>query len=403
MPLDPSRRDALLFPFLARSLCVQAQAAETVQSGVVLPESLRRGFNLPDQAPLRAEHVPNQNTLRTLRELGMTHVRLPVVAEYVLPQFSGPATVASALDDVDRSLQRLLSLGYAVSVDLHADSEFSALQQRDPGSAHRALLAGWPQIAKRISRWPVDRVFVELLNEPATDDDIWRPFVEKLAQTVRAVLPTSYIIVGPAPFQRIEALVNWRPLADSRIVYACHFYDPMLFTHQGSSWDTSTPWGRASGVPFPSAASDPTLLQLARKAELASDAALAGELRSLARQAWNHSTIAAQFAALGSWSARYGAPVVVNEFGVLKWKAKRADRLNWLASARVAIEEQGFGWAHWDYGAGFGLLDDAGAIDQGIVQSLLTARAAAGPSARSAAPRDMAAKPMMKGRDSGTK
>lgn len=398
--IDPiTRRNALFLSMLVGGFGA-ARAAQAARGP--LPETMRAGFNLPDQAPMRADHVARQETLRALRQIGMTHVRLPVAAEYVLSPFSGPATISQTLDDLDRAVERLLGLGYAVSVDLHPENDFSALQRRDPANAHRLLLAGWPAIAQRLNRWPSERVFVELLNEPATTDDIWRPFVERLAQAVRAVLPANYLVVGPAPFQRIDALTNWTPLADKKIVYACHYYDPMMFTHQGASWDTA-PWGRASDVPFPTEANDARLLSIAQRAQDAGDAPLAGELRTMARAAWNAQTIAAQFAELGRWAARHDALVVINEFGVLKWRARRADRLAWLVATRQAAEAQGFGWAHWDYSTSFGLLDDAGAIDQGLLLALLAKPSALGASARSVAPSVRATSPMTTGSESGTK
>lgn len=390
-----SRREALLLP-LAAGLSA-ATAAETGKRAGALPLDMAKGFNLPDQAPARPGRIGREETLRQLRGLGMTHVRLPVVAEYVLAPLSGPATISSALDHLDRAIERLLGIGYSVSVDLHPGPDFNALHRRDPQSAHRALLEGWPLLAKRIGKWPQERIFAELLNEPATTDDLWRPFVEQLATAVRAILPKTYILAGPAPAHRIEALAGWRPFADDRIVYVCHFYDPMMFTHQGAIWDKSAPWGRGWGIPFPSIAGDPTLLALSRSAEKEGDSGLAGELRDMASHAWDAGAISAQFAELGRWSAQHAAPVIVNEFGVLKWKAKRADRLAWLAATRAAVEAQGFGWAHWDYDTSFGLLDDSGAIDQGVVLALL------GEKARSVAPSVKATSPMMTGSDSGTK
>lgn len=365
-----TRRDALLLALCSASVSRACAAPAGARPGAV-PQALRRGFNLPDQAPLRAQHQAKQETLRALRQMGMTHVRLPVAAEYVLSHFSGPATVDAATGDLDRALDRLLKLGYCVSVDMHPGSDFGDLQRRDPAVAHKALLEGWLALATRLSRWPHDRVFAELLNEPATTDDIWRPFVESLAQAVRAVLPDNWLIVGAAPFQRMEALANWRPLPDRNIVYACHFYDPLMFTHQGAAWEQGSPWARAAGVPFPSAANDPRLLGLAESYERAGDAPAGRELRQMAQQAWGRREIEAQFAKLARWSSEHAAPIVVNEFGVLKWKAKRADRLAWIAAVRAAAEDNNFGWAHWDYATSFGLLDDAGAIDAGLVRALL--------------------------------
>ncbi|MGD9542774.1 MAG: glycoside hydrolase family 5 protein [Methylocystis sp.] len=348
-------------------------AAATAATTTAEPASLPKGFNLPDQVPLRAEHVADPGTLRALRGLGMTHVRLPIAAEFLLPEFSTPTTISSAKDDLTRAVDQLLGMGYDVSVDLHPDSDFQDLQRRDPARAHRALLAGWPPLADHLARWPAERIYVELLNEPATTDDVWRPFVEVLAQAVRARAPRNAIIVGPAPAQRLDALTGWAPLADSNVIYACHYYDPMVFTHQGASWEAGSPWAKIAGAPFPSAKDDPTLLRLAAKAERDGDADAARELRQTAQRAWTADAIRAQFADAQRWSATHGVRIFVNEFGALKDKARRGDRLAWLAAVRAAAEAQGFGWAHWDYSTSFGLLDGSGAIDQGVIGALLPA------------------------------
>jgi endoglucanase len=391
MPVPISRRDTLA-ALLALGSCAKARPVVAAPSS--LPEAMRRGFNLPDQAPLRLEYKPRQRTLKSLRALGMTLVRLPVIADYVLAPMSGPQTMSSALDDMEAAIENLLGLGYAVSGDLQPGADFLALQCRDAATAHRYLLQGWPKLAQRLRRWPEQRVFAELLNEPATTDDVWRPFVERLTQAVRAILPRSYIIVCSVPYQRMDALRSWRPLADDRIVYACHYYDPMPFTLQGAIWDKSR-LARASGIPFPSAAQDPRLLDLLRKARQAGDAELEEELRNLSAQAWNARKVDAQFAELGQWSALHGVPVIINEFGVLKWKARRADRLIWLRNVRTAAEAQGFGWAHWDYMTSFGLLDDNGEIDEGLMRALFDSR--------SAAPSVNPTSPITTGSDSGTK
>lgn len=365
----PNRRETLAL-LASVSLPAHAPADPSNRAGAT-PLSLLKGFNLPDQVPLRLEHDANPRTLRALYRLGMTHVRLPVVAENVLGSFSAPATVTSAMDDLARILDRLVEIGYCVSVDLHPGPEFQNLLQRDPKGAQKALLSGWPVIADRLSRWPADRISAELLNEPNTTDELWRPFVETLAQAVRARLPKSRIIVGSAPFQRLEALTRWTPLADDNVIYACHYYDPMVFTHQGASWDADSPWTHVAGAPFPSAKDDPELLRLAADAAREGHASTAQALRQAAERSWTAETISRQFDGLMNWSQTHSAPVIINEFGALKWKARRNDRLAWIAAVRAAATSHGFGWAHWDYSTSFGLLDDAGAIDEGVIRALL--------------------------------
>lgn len=351
-----------------------AGAFATPAAGVAsaaLPEPMRRGFNLPDQAPLRAGRVPQKETLQALRKLGMSHVRLPVSGEYVLPAFSGPATISATLDDLSRVVDMLLAMGYAVTVDMHPGSDMAARIARDPGDAQRTLADGWRLLAKHLLRWPSEFVYAELLNEPPMPDAVWRPMARALIEEVRGAAPETYVIVGPAPYQGLDALLAWEPFAAARIVYACHYYSPMVFTHQGAEWEKGAPWARAAGVPFPTVRNDPVLKKLAQRARGDGDEPLAHELEQMARQDCNADSIHAEFARLAAWSARGNVPVIINEFGALKQKMKAEHRLAWLLAIRRAAASHGFGWAHWDYASDFGLLDRSGAFDQGVIRALL--------------------------------
>ncbi|HUZ66474.1 MAG TPA: endoglucanase, partial [Beijerinckiaceae bacterium] len=82
------------------------------------------------------------------------------------------------------------------------------------------------------------------------------------------------------------------------------------------------------------------------------------------------------FAPLAAWSRVHSVPVVLNEFGVLRFKTTPRDRAAWIEAVRRQAERHGFGWAHWEYGNGFGLLDENGRLDRQIVDALLPPRAA---------------------------
>jgi endoglucanase len=335
---------------------------------------LARGFNLPDQAPLVPDKRPDRATLSWLRRRGMTHVRLPFNGEAVMTRFSDPARSKAALDDLDRALDLLLDLDFVVSVDMHPGGAFQKLHHDEPETAFRALTDAWTSIAARIMRRPSERVFVELLNEPNVDDAIWRDQAERLAATLRTLLPTTTFIAGPAPYQRVEALAAWRPLDDGNVVYAFHYYDPMLFTHQGLTWDDSDPLSRLAGVPYPARRGDSAIARIIDDLRRRGETGLAEEFDRAFARPWARATMESQFAPLAAWGRAHAVPIILNEFGVLRFKAPRAARLDWLRDVRSAAEANGFGWAHWDYREGFGLLDESGRPDLQVIDALLPPR-----------------------------
>jgi endoglucanase len=332
---------------------------------------LARGFNLPDQAPLHPGKRPDRATLVWLQRRGMTHVRLPFDGEAVMSRFGDPARATATFDDLDRALDLLLDADFAVSVDMHPGDAFQKLHRAEPKAAFEALTEAWKSIAARIAKRSPERVFAELLNEPNVEDAIWRDQAERLVATLRPLLPTTTFITGPAPYQRVEALAAWRPLNDGNIVYAFHYYDPMLFTHQGLTWDDSDPLSRLAGVPYPAQRDDKAIARIVADLRQRRETELADEFNRALAQPWTRATIEGQFARLAAWGRAHTAPIILNEFGVLRFKAPRAARLEWLRDVRATAEANGFGWAHWDYREGFGLLDESGRPDRQVIDALL--------------------------------
>lgn len=308
---------------------------------------MARGINIPSWDRPADQRVTPE-TLFALREAGMSHVRLPLSSEGL--QGDRTAYLAAAR----REVRTLVKLGYTVSVDLHA-GELSA----DP-AAGDAISGMWRDIAALVGTFGPDKVAAELLNEPHADRDAWRVLAQRLVREVRAALPEHTIVVGPSGPQRHEELAGMEPFPDRNIVYAVHYYDPFLFTHQGMDWGADDdPLRHLGGLPFPAQLGDrPVSAMLARlKAEGHGEAEAA--LRRSLSEPWSvEATIAPAFDMIADWAKRADAPVIINEFGVLRWTADEASRTGWLAAVRAAAEQRCFGWTHWDLQDGFGLLDE---------------------------------------------
>ncbi|MEZ0105968.1 hypothetical protein ABIF25_009550 [Bradyrhizobium elkanii] len=212
-------------------------------------KALSRGVNA-DGWIADPRSAPPRNLLLELRKAGMTHIRLPVPADFVMPRFAAKAEIDSRLRTVDAALKTLLGLGYAVSIDLHSGERFNALHKDDPTSAMTELKRAWTELATVMQRYPSDRVFAELLNEPDIEAAQWQGEVRELAGFIRGLLPQTTLVTGPVNWQRADSLPGFTPLDDPNVVYAIHFYDPMVFTHQ-AHWDPNEPLHDVTGLPFP--------------------------------------------------------------------------------------------------------------------------------------------------------
>lgn len=335
--------------------------------------ALARGFNA-DGWISGPQSAPSDALLRELRKAGMTHVRLPVPAEPIMPRFTAKAEREQRLGAVDRALTKLLSLGYSVSIDLHPGDRFNQLHREEPAAAMAEMKAAWGDLAGAMRRHPEGRVFAELLNEPDIEADTWQAEAGELAATVRQLLPRTTIITGPVNWQRADSLPGFRPLDDPNVVYAIHFYDPMAFTHQ-AHWDSNDPLHDIRDLPFPIRAEDPSVLKLRQQLRETDrtaalellDKAIAGSADGRGIGKWLEPAVA--------WQQQFARPIIVNEFGVLKAGAPVESRLRWLSALTSYADQHCWGWAHWELAQGFGLVDDrTGRPDAGVMKALLGRR-----------------------------
>jgi endoglucanase len=356
---------ALLSPPVARACAVLSHTvpAETIAA-------LSRGFNADGWFSRPQSAAPSAGLLRELRNAGMTHVRLPVPAERAMRRFASASEREELLRELGRAVEQLISLGYFVSIDLHPGDRFNRLHQADPAASMDEMKNAWTDLAKVVRNAPHGRIFAELLNEPDVEAARWQSEVEELAGFVRRLLPDTTLIVGPVNWQRADSLPNFRPLSDLNIVYAIHFYDPMVFTHQGH-WDAQDPLHAISGLPYPVRADDPEVSAIRRQLlSERSTAALQMLDKAIAASA-DGSEIEKWLEPAVAWQRRFSRPIVINEFGVLKAAAPRDSRLRWLSAVTAYARQQCWGWAHWELAQGFGLVDNStGMPDAGVLRAL---------------------------------
>ncbi len=354
-----------------RAACAQRPSAGVAGERLAL---LSRGFNLTSWMSGEATRRPDQAALAGLRARGFSHVRLPVAAERLLTVFGSRDGVARQLAELDTAVDTLIRLGFGVSLDLHPGDRFGRLHASDPSRGFELLEPLWQTLGRRYAGRSPDRLFLEVLNEPTIAPALWNEQGPRLVQAIRREAPNHTIIYGPADFQQIGALAELVPLGDRNLVYAAHFYEPMVFTHQGLDWSKNDPLRFLDGVPFPARSTDPAVVwlldSLARRGHDDASALLKSQLR----EPWTEDRIAGVLARAAGWAARHGRPVILNEFGVLAWKAAPADRARWIAAVRRAAEAHCIGWAHWDYADGFGFVHrvaEREIPDEAIVQALI--------------------------------
>ena len=365
----------------AAAVLVAASAFADDRSPPTCPTAfpeLARGFSLTGWLDEAVARPPDFVQLKALRERGFLHVRLPIAAESVMGRFTPAATIAAQRLAIGAALDRLATLGFAVVVDLHGGARLDDLFRRDPAAARDAVIEAWrglgPLVEARVER----RVVAEVLNEPPLGDAAWAEMQATIVAAMRREMPRATFVVSTGGPQRVERLTAATPIADRNTVYAVHYYDPMVFTHQGADWLRPDPIAALTGVPFPLRGSDPRLAGFAETARAKGARDVVALIDGLAGREFDVAEIERHMRALGDWSRANGRSVVIGEFGVYRAHAAPADRLGWLVAVRGAAEANCLGWTHWEYRDGFGLIDaKSGEADEAVLTALLGRRTGA--------------------------
>jgi len=333
--------------------------------------TMQRGVNLPSWDHSEADERPTIVQLEALRSMGFTHIRLPLNNR----PLSGSKS-ADYIKAIYEQVILLLSLDYTITLDLHPDDTISGLFKEDAGEGTHYLARIWIPLAKMARSLDPQKVALELLNEPQMTQEQWMTAAEELVTVLRGIMPEHTIIIGPAGPQRHEELASMQPLDDPNIIYAVHYYDPFLFTHQGANWGPpDDPLRLFAELPFPASLEDSEVRRAQERLLAQGESAAAAVLSESLEAPWDVNGIDSAFELMAQWSKSVRRPVIVNEFGVLSFVAPRQSRLRWLKTVANASSSRCIGWMHWDFKDGFGLIDEKnGMPDLELIEALGTAR-----------------------------
>lgn len=321
-------------------------------------EHLRRGINVSDwfaqvgdASGYTKQHFETAITARDLdliQGMGFDHVRLSVDPRPMFHARQADQIRPGELAYLDAAVKMILDRGLAVDIDIFGDTEFKAKLASDDEFVEQ-FADFWRALAQHYSSLDAERVFFEILNEPEGRDRYrWYGVEAKLAAAIRDGAPQNTIVATGAHWSDDDDLVFLEPLRDPNVIYAFHFYESHIFTHQGATW-SSNYWHNLKGVPYPST---PENVQAA--AAEVPDAVHRLAVVRYGLDRWNAGRIDAEIGQVAAWAEHWGVPAICNEFGVYRKNAEPKDRLAWLTDVRTSLEKHNIGWAMWEYHGGFG-------------------------------------------------
>jgi hypothetical protein len=334
--------------------------------------------------------------LAELKGAGFDFIRININPA---PLFAAqPEAFARLLGEIDQATRSAVEAGLGVMLDLH-------IAEGDPVWGTEAVTAGADApafrrytetaaaIARMASAYDPKQVAIELFNEPPnpcawTDRSAWPAQLEAIHAEARRAAPRHTLVVSGACYAAIEGLLLLDGSRfDGDTMFAVHFYEPFLFTHQGYWEGVDAFIAHVAPLPYPADLSQREAV-VARMEQRMVAAKFGWFERMKARrrvdayfaEAPDGRAVAARFAEIRAWADRYGVSpdrIVISEFGAMKniygkKGAAPADRARWLSDVREAAERNGFAWSVWALTNTMGIVrgDLGGPLDPGALQAL---------------------------------
>lgn len=308
---------------------------------------LSKGISIPHWYWMRQPGVLIDNHIQdkdieALAKLGIKHVRIP----FEMDDLDKPRIIKQLKKDIQRFVD------YKIGVIVSA---FGMRYNRDLISSFKGLqkLQGLSNILKGISP---DFVFLQIANEPFLDKpEVWSSIQNKLIQEVRRILPNHTLITStplkydssPEGWNMLRAFQEMEPSDDKNIVYAIHFYEPYLFTHQNAEWDRNTRFIKHLFYPTGSANVSEVISKLPKNTPH-------WIVQSLYKS-WDKEQLRRALEPVLAWREKHQRPVIITEFGVYKIQVDAASRHRWLRDTISLFQEENLHWTFWSYEGGFGL------------------------------------------------
>jgi len=357
------RRLVFLVPLLLLGVALEAEAQ--IMTPILARDTpahlaarrFMRGVNLSNYLEYQPGDPPRTQSYSTsdfalIRAEGFDHVRVPVAWHF----YTGPATnytlSSSIFSSVDLMVNAALNQGLNVLLDFHNFSDFMF----DPVGNRQKFYSIWRQVAAHYSNAPPAVAF-ELLNEPnnVASTTVMNQYYPEAIRQIRLTNPNRTLFLGPGQWNGLDELRIGPgglilPDYDTNLIAAVHCYDPYYFTHQGAEWalpDTGT-----TGVLFSGPPSVPLQPNSSITHSWVLDWFRDYNTKPATINPSSPYAFRVKLQAARAWSEYYGRPVHVGEFGCYE-KADAQSRVRFYQEIRSLMDQQGLGWAMWDWKAGF--------------------------------------------------
>ena len=222
---------------------------------------------------------------------------------------------------------------------------------------HQISNENWSSKATEISNNWIDflkqtkfdkkNIYVDLLNEPTIHLDKWHQAASILIKNIQSEFTDLTLIYGETNYNSMFELSRSKPLNYQNIIYKFHFYEPFIFTHQGTEWTGKQ--NATTGIPFPHSSNQafPPLHPNSIGTE--------GEINyQHYHLTGNETAILHKLTEIKEWANKYQVEIWCTEFGVTK-NASEQDRINYLRTVSKTLKDLQIKGFVWEFEGNFGV------------------------------------------------
>lgn len=332
-------------------------------STIQAPEKfeVKRGTNLAHwlsqsrQRGAEREKFLTKQDIQNIAEMGFDHVRLPIDEEQMWDENGNRHD--DAFQIMTNCIDWCAKSNLRVIVDLHIlrSHHFNAEEKplwTDPAEQEK-FYDLWRDLSKSLIKYPNSLVAYELMNEAVADDpELWNNLVANAFSAIRELEPERTIVIGSNKWQQVGTFDELKvPENDPNILLSFHFYEPFLLTHYNASWTHLN--GYKGPVHYPG-----TILTLEEFDQLPD--AMKELSKDWVNKNFDKAWILEQWQKPIQKAKKLGLPLYCGEFGIITGPPQK-QMLNWYSDMIDLFEENGIGYANWNYKSGsFGLVDGDG-------------------------------------------
>lgn len=354
-PFGRLTRRVLAFGTVSAALFLLTMSS--VRADDTPPPTLKHGISLSNWFTDSGREPLVARDFDQIKAAGFDHVRIPVNPESLgFSLYDGESGRALFdFSNLDVAIGMARDHGLSAILDIRPSDGLMAQIEQDP-RAEVGLITLWQHIAEHYKPYSPSTIVFELLDEPRFKGagSQYRMLIGDVVAAIRQVAPKNTLIVDLPKSATLDGFDDFVQLADDNTVYAFHFYEPYIVTHQGLK--AAPAFGRVlryfRGLPYPSQGVNAAT-------NYAPDAGdtdeVKKELGDYTMASWDAGHVAGRIKMAADWAAANHQRVICTEFGVARRFIDPASRYQWIADTRKALEANKIGWTLWDYTDAFGI------------------------------------------------